>query len=221
VGVVVVVFYSGFHDRTKDDFQAFTKGLTSEDSIVLLLQGGNGYEKYLGNYYDPIERNCKSKIIVIAPDNGKRYIDDQKIEIIKSASAVFIGGGDTELYRELYCTTKVADAIKALYSNGKTIAGLSAGSIILNDEVYEKATGKMNRGIGLVNNTFVFPHFEEESYAYEMITFLRNNPGKTAYGLENNSYLAFDTENGMQINGNGKVYKGKYIDKEIRIRILS
>jgi cyanophycinase-like exopeptidase len=221
VEVVVVVLYSGFHERTKDDFQAFTKGLTGDDSIVVLLQGGNGYEKYLGNYYDPIERNCKSKIIVIAPDNGKKYIDDSKIDIIKSASAIFIGGGDTELYRELYCTTKITDAIRGLYSKGKTIAGLSAGSIILNDEVYDKATGKRNRGIGLVNNVFVFPHFNEESYAYELITFLRNNPGKTAYGLENNSYLTVDAQNGMLINGNGKVYKGKYIDEEIRIRILS
>ncbi len=219
--VVVVVLYSGFHERTKDDFQAFTKGLTGDDSIVILLQGGNGYEKYLGNYYDPIEYNCKSKIIVIAPDNGKTYIDDSKIDIIKSASAVFIGGGDTELYRELYCTTKIADAIRGLYSKGKTIAGLSAGSIILNNEVYDNATGKMNRGIGLVNNVFVFPHFEEESYAYEMITFLRNNPSKIGYGLENNSYLSFDIENLMQINGNGTVYEGKYSDEEVRIRILS
>lgn len=218
--VILLILYSGFHDKTKDDFQAFTKGLTIDDSIVLLLQGGKGCEKYLANYIDPIERNCKSKIIVVAPDNDIRFIDDQKIEIVETASAVFVGGGDTELYRELYCTAEISNAIIRLHKNGKTIAGISAGSIILNDQVYDKASGKMNKGLGLVDNVFVFPHFEEEKYAYDMITFLRNNPGKVGYGLENNSYLIFDNERGIKINGNGLAYQGTCIDEEIKIRIM-
>jgi cyanophycinase len=214
----MILLYSGFGENAVDNFATFTNGLNENDTIALLLQGGNGFEKYLASYFSPIEQNCKAKIEVIAPRNESLNINAEDIEVIRKASAVFIGGGETEKYREIYCTKIIRELLYQKQNEGKAIAGLSAGSIILNNEIYNRETGKMNSGLGLIENTFIFPHLEEESYAYEMIKFIENNMNKKAYGLENDSFLKIESNGNTIKMGKGKAYMCSSNKNEIYIR---
>ena len=76
----------------------------------------------------------------------------------------------------------------------------------------------MNPGLGLVANTFIFPHLEEESYAYEMIKFIETNANKKAYGLENDSFLKIENNGNIIKMGNGKTYMCSGNKNEIYIR---
>ena len=214
----MILLYSGFGENAASNFAAFANGLNENDTIALLLQGGNGFEKYLASYFSPIEQNCKAKIEVISPKNESLNISSEDIEVIRKASAVFIGGGETSKYCEIYCTKIVRELLNQKQNEGKTIAGLSAGSIILNNEIYNRETKKMSSGLGLIENIFVFPHLEEESYAYEMIKFVENNTNKTAYGLENDSFLKIERNGKITKMGKGKAYVCSSNEKEIYIR---
>ena len=219
-GENMILLYSGFGEEVVSNFAIFTNGLSANDKIALLLQGGNGFEKYLASYFSPIEQSCKAQIKVIAPRSGSRDISIDDIEVINEASAVFIGGGETDKYREIYCTKIVRELLHQKQKEGKTIAGLSAGSIILNDEVFNKETGEMSFGLGLVENTFVFPHLEEETYAYEMIKFVEKNLYKMAYGLENDSFLKIEGNQDIRKMGKGKAYMCSSNGNEIFIKNL-
>jgi cyanophycinase len=214
----MILLYSGFGEDVISNFSTFTNGLNENNTIALLLQGGNGFEKYLASYFSPIEQNCKAKIEVIAPRNESLNISTKDIEVIRNASAVFIGGGETDIYREIYCTKTIQELLHQKQNEGKAIAGLSAGSIILNNEIYNRETRKMSSGLGLVENIFVFPHLEEESYAYEMIKFVENNTNKTAYGLENDSFLKIEGNGKIIKMGKGKAYICSRKENEIYIR---
>ena len=216
----MILLYSGFGENAASNFAAFANGLNENDTIALLLQGGNGFEKYLASYFSPIEQNCKAKIEVISPKNESLNISSEDIEVIRKASAVFIGGGETSKYCEIYCTKIVRELLNQKQNEGKTIAGLSAGSIILNDEVFNKETGEMSFGLGLVENTFVFPHLEEETYAYEMIKFVEKNLYKMAYGLENDSFLKIEGNQDIRKMGKGKAYMCSSNGNEIFIKNL-
>jgi len=204
----MIYLYSGFSDDFVEDIRDFLIGPYGEASeVTLLLQGGTGYENYLDYYYAPLKKNGINKIEIVIPLGNDDFIDEEGIRKIENAEFLFIGGGYTPKYAKIYCTDRIRQIIRDKAEAGKNIAGLSAGSIIMNDKIYNESI-EIN-GLGLVKNTFIFPHFEEDQYSYDLIKFILDNKNVVAYGLETNAYLKISGSGSIEKRGKGRAFRAE------------
>lgn len=202
----MLFLYSGFGPGFTKNIKNFTDNIKGQKKLALLLQGGDGYEKYIDNYLKPLNTNGVVDIEVVVPENRETYISQTSIDIISNADAIFIGGGSTEIYCSLYCTEELKRILHSKYTQSIPFAGLSAGSKIMNDLVHLDHCKETKEGLALVREIQIFPHFEENSYAYKAITYCLKNSESKAYGLETDSYLAISNNNTIHKNGDGKVF---------------
>ena len=202
----MLYMYSGFSDDFVENIKPFlfVQNILV-DSVTLLLQGGPGYENYLDSYIEPIKYYGVKNINIVVPMNNSNGISKNDIEIIRQSDSIFIGGGYTPRYGELYGIEEITKIMKEKFIKGFNIAGISAGSLIMNDSV--KSDDRIFNGLGLVRNMNIYPHFEEEQYGYYMIKDAIENIGMCCYGIETNAYLEIDNKGNIKKKGNGKVFK--------------
>jgi len=202
----MLYMYSGFSDDFVENIKPFlfVQNILV-DSVTLLLQGGPGYENYLDSYIEPIKYYGVKNINIVVPMNNSNGISKNDIEIIRQSDSIFIGGGYTPRYAELYGIEEITKIMKEKFIKGFNIAGISAGSLIMNDSV--KSDDRIFNGLGLVRNMNIYPYFEEEQYGYNMIKDAIENIGMCCYGIETNAYLEIDNKGNIKKKGNGKVFK--------------
>jgi len=100
------------------------------DLLVLRAHGDDEYNSYIAGL-------CKlnSVATLIIPDRNAA-LDPRVSAIIRSAQAIFIAGGDQSRYINFWQGTPAQDAINANISEGKPIAGTSAGLAVLGEFIY-------------------------------------------------------------------------------------
>ncbi|MCK4473473.1 MAG: Type 1 glutamine amidotransferase-like domain-containing protein, partial [Anaerolineae bacterium] len=134
-------------------------------TIVLLMQGGSGWEKYVPEYTQPWTRRGASRCYSIVPDENGALDLDAVSARLREATGIFIGGGHTPTYHRLYGTEPIRSIIRESYQKGVPIAGVSAGALIapticvLTPDETGDASLKTVAGLGLVSDLIVGVHF--------------------------------------------------------------
>jgi cyanophycinase len=150
--------------------QAFVPAAGGREArIALLLLGGSGWEKYVPQYAEPWERQGATRHSVVVPNDEGVLDVGTASTAIREATGIFIGGGNTTVYRQLYATEPIRSLIRERYARGIPIAGLSAGAIIAPQrcaaerDPCDDASVTIEEGIGLIDGLVVVPHYTERS----------------------------------------------------------
>ena len=100
------------------------------DFLILRTAGADDYNRY-------VARLCKlnSVATLIIPDRNTAQ-DPRVSELIRSAEAIFIAGGDQARYVNFWKGTSVEDALNANIADRKPIGGTSAGLAVLGEFIY-------------------------------------------------------------------------------------
>ena len=114
----------------------FVQQANGGDVVVLRASGGDGYNPY---FYGQLGVPVNSVTTMVL--NSREKADMAEVEdIIKSAEALFIAGGDQSDYVANWVGTKTGDAIDYLINTKKVVVGgTSAGMAVLSGVVF---TGK-------------------------------------------------------------------------------
>jgi cyanophycinase len=100
------------------------------DLLVLRAHGDDEYNSYIAGLC-----RLNSVATLVIPDRGAAH-DARVADIIRSAQAIFIAGGDQSRYINFWQGTPVQGAINANISEGKPIGGTSAGLAVLGEFIY-------------------------------------------------------------------------------------
>ena len=100
------------------------------DFLILRAAGDDEYNSYVAGLCKP-----NSVATLIIPDRNSA-MDPRVSEIVRSAEAVFIAGGDQARYVNLWRGTPVQDALNANLAEGRPIGGTSAGLAVLGEFIY-------------------------------------------------------------------------------------
>lgn len=116
------------------------------DFVVIRASGGNGYTNYL---YELGGLNSVETLLI----NSVEAANDPRVyEVIRSADALFIAGGDQSNYIRFWEGTKVQEAIQYLiHEKGAPIGGTSAGCAIMGEFVYTGEAGSVQSAEALSN----------------------------------------------------------------------
>ena len=126
-------------------------------------------------FFDEVKRDAKQILCIYFAKEKERWeevfendkmkfnfdniilADEENVENqIKEADTIYLSGGDTEILKEKLIKINFEDLIK-----GKTIAGSSAGALVLAKRLYNNDNDKFFDGLNILNIK-VFCHYSEE-----------------------------------------------------------
>ncbi|KHE67752.1 Type 1 glutamine amidotransferase-like domain-containing protein [Halobacillus sp. BBL2006] len=164
------LFGSGppFNKRLGTEFSQ----LVGRGEVAVLYLEREGSEGYLPKYWEEIDTE---EVYCLALKD--RY-EPFELDRIEACKGVIIGGGDTETYRDYIVDTELGDILFNLFTDGKPIAGFSAGALIspqicvISPKDNKKGIPLFKNGLGLTDELIVAAHYlewEEEQHLKEAI----------------------------------------------------
>ena len=167
-------------------------------TIALLMQGGHGWEKYVPDYAQPWIRQGVSRYYPIAPDeNGTLDLDAVSAKI-REATGIFIGGGHTPTYHQLYATEPIRSLLRESYHKGAPIAGVSAGALIapelcvLSPDETDDGSLQIVAGLGLVSDLIVGVHFTELNALPSVLEAMARTQTRAGWGIDEPACAVFE-----------------------------
>lgn len=85
--------------------------------------------------------------------------DPAMAEQVRASPFVYLGGGSPLHLRSVLKDSAVWAALREAWQSGTTVAGSSAGAMVLTDPMVDPRGGAFTLGLGLVEQMAVVPHF--------------------------------------------------------------
>ena len=139
---------------------------------------------------------------------------DAMVEMLGSASGIFITGGDQARLSKLMVGTRATEAIKRCNAEGTVVAGTSAGASILSthmlanglsEETPHKGMVEIVAGFGLLDDIIVDQHFSTRGRIGRLLVTFAANPGLIAFGIDENTALVIRGDGSAKAIGENSV----------------
>jgi len=218
-GLLFLLGGSAAFDVAAEEFVPAAGGCDA--TIVLLMQGGRGWEKYISEYTQPWTRRGVSRYYPIVPGEDGTLDLDAVSARLREATGIFIGGGHTPTYHRLYATEPIRSILRERYHRGIPIAGCSAGAVIapeicaLTPDETDDASLRIVAGLGLVSDLIVGVHFTERNALPSVLEVMAKTETQTGWGIDEPACAVFEDGQFKRVLGRG-VYEIVMTDFETK-----
>ena len=146
--------------------------------------------------------------------NREQADDNNNVNSILKADCIFFVGGDQLRISSILGGTRVHDAILKSLSNGKIIAGTSAGASMMShvmviegkdDEAPRKCTLKMAPGMGMLQGVIIDQHFNQRGRIGRLLAAVAQNPAIIGLGIDEDTAVIVDADMKFTVAGSGVV----------------
>lgn len=136
------------------------------------------------------------------------------LDVLNSATAIFMTGGNQLRLSTILGGTEVAQAIRKRNAHGVHVAGTSAGAAFCSEHMIAGGKGgstpvagqvTLAPGLGLTNRIIVDQHFRERDRLGRLMAAIAYNPFVVGLGLDENTAAFIDAENLIEVVGNGAI----------------
>ena len=176
-------------------------------AIALLLQGGSDWHKYVPEYVEPWLQRGVTRYHPIVPDEHGILDLDAIAATLREATGIFIGGGNTPTYHQLYATEPVRSLIRERYQAGVPVAGVSAGAalmpeicVLARDETSDGVL-RTEEGLGLVGNLVVEFHFSELNRLSHLLEAMAQVQADVGWGIDEPACMVFEDGQILRVLG--------------------
>jgi cyanophycinase len=110
--------------------------------------------------------------------------DGKWLGMIQNANLVYLTGGDPVHLLETLRNSAAWKAVRAVWESGRSLAGSSAGAMVLGGQMWAPGRG-WRRGLGLLPQIAVIPHHARLAEAWKVKDMIASLPGKvTLVGID-------------------------------------
>ncbi|GGE62898.1 Type 1 glutamine amidotransferase-like domain-containing protein [Priestia taiwanensis] len=190
-----------------------------EARLVLLTVKKGAWEKHVPRYTNQWEQLGVSSIHIIAVNN-RTELSGEELECIKNATGIYIGGGHTETYHNVYAYDPVKTLLAEKYESGTPIAGCSAGALILPKTVVispndtDDQQMKVTEGIGFISSSLVAVHYSQWQEHEHIIRGMSEVGCREALCLDEEAALLLCNEKPYRTFGPENVYCLEHMHQE-------
>ena len=131
---------------------------------------------------------------------------------ITEARCIYLAGGSPMHLRSVLKDSPVWDALVQAWHAGATIAGSSAGAMVLCDPMVDPRGGALTLGLGLIEQLAVIPHHDSWSEDKAKRTLHIAPVGLPIVGVDERTALIRDPVGSWSVAGVGQVVV--YVDRE-------
>ena len=200
--------------------------------IALLLAGGPDWEDYVPRYRDPWMRLGAAEVVPIVPVGDPAELSAEALSRLRRCSGIFIGGGDTRRYHEIYTRTGVREVIQELYQAGIPYGGVSAGALIVGErctiwgskvttranefsvraKAYHDPAGdgeaglRVGQGLGLLQDCIIEVHFSELGGFPRLVQAMELTGSTWGLGIDEPICLEIRDGTYGKVHGKGRAY---------------
>ena len=147
-------------------------------------------------------------------------LDPANVEPIAAAKCIYLAGTSPMHLRSVLKDSPVWDALVAAWEGGATLAGTSAGAMVLCDPMVDPRGGALTLGLGLLTQLAVIPHHDNWSEEKAHRTLKIAPAGLPIAGVDERTALLRAPDGTWSTAGAGKV--AIYVDgKEADLSALA
>ncbi|MFQ5594497.1 MAG: Type 1 glutamine amidotransferase-like domain-containing protein [Anaerolineae bacterium] len=225
--------FGGIPDSFESNSAPFVEAAGGRSArIALLLQGGPDWEAYVSRYRDPWLRLGAAEVVPIVPAGDTTELSAEALSHLRDCSGIFMGGGDTRRYREIYVLSEAGAIISERYMAGIPYGGMSAGALVVPEvgivwgskmteptnqylvrtEFYLDPEGdgdvelRVGEGLGLLRDCIVEVHCTELGGLPRMIQAVELAEATHGLGMDDPICLAIQDETRVKVHGSGRAY---------------
>ncbi len=193
----------------------FTEGCTFDAALVeasgatevLVVPTGAAYEhphrlvEQAIGWFDRLGVRARGLDVLARPDaHSAHYVDD-----LAASRFTYVVGGSPMHLRSVMKDTPAWNALAAAWQGGATLAGSSAGAMVMCDPMVDPRGGAFTPGFGLVSGLAVIPAHDSWSEDAAHRTRKMSPPGLVLAGIDERTALIRDPEGAWHIDGAGQV----------------
>ncbi|MEO7427917.1 MAG: Type 1 glutamine amidotransferase-like domain-containing protein, partial [Acidimicrobiales bacterium] len=132
-------------------------------------------------------------------------LDPANVGPVASARCIYLAGGSPMHLRSVLKDSPVWDALVQAWQDGATVAGSSAGAMVLCDPMVDPRGGALTLGLGLVEQMALIPHHDSWSEDKAKRTLHIAPKGLPIAGVDERTALIRDPQGTWTVAGVGQV----------------
>lgn len=216
------LFIIGGGDRTPELLDGFKRvaNLIPGSTIAVLPMAGEEPDSSFLYFEKDIPKSWGVNCINLNFASPEADIEQLKLNL-REAKTVFICGGDQSRFMAFIRKYQLESILQAIYQNGATIAGTSAGAAVMSDvmitgnqqtdtaysatyPVIQKNNGIYAKGLGFIQNGIIDQHFIVRSRYNRIISAQMDFPKLWGLGIDESTAAVF-YQDSVEVVGNSYV----------------
>jgi cyanophycinase len=179
----------------------------SDTSEVLVLPTAAAYERperavsTATRWFEAMGAKVRGLMVLRRPDAE----DDANAAAVRESRFVYLGGGSPLHLRSVLKDSKVWSALEEAWQGGATLAGSSAGGMVLGDPMVDPRGGAYTLGLGLVEQLALIPHHDTWSADKTHRTMELAPSGVAVVGVDERTAVIRDPSGSWRSSGAGTV----------------
>lgn len=176
--------------------------------IALLIVYREGWEAFLPRYTSHwiAQGVQENNISVFLPNEKGELHSAEAAEIVSNATGIFIGGGHSETYYDLYAKEPFKQLLREKYAAGTPLAGNSVPeTVLLSPHDTDNQQAWSGPGLGILQNQLISVHFSQWQDEPNLISGLHQHNIPFGYGIDEDACLYLENEKPAAVLGNEQV----------------
>ncbi len=184
-GALVIVGGGGFPDDIRDRFLQLAGG---KKGRLVVIPTASEFEVQTRNYFsfEYWKTQGLASVSLLHTLDPKEANDPSFVKPLKSATAVWLDGGDQKRLADAYHGTAVEKELRRLLAQGGVIGGTSAGASIMSDVMIAggEQQVRVGEGFGLLPNVVIDQHFQNRKRQKRLLNVLASHPRCLGLGID-------------------------------------
>jgi cyanophycinase len=168
--------------------------------------------------YDALFRRLgAADVVSVRPESRSDAHDTDLVASLRSATGIFMTGGNQLKLSGVICGTPFGDAIVEAHHRGVVIGGTSAGASIQSSHMVAFGVGgstpkqrmtQVAAGLGLLDSTVIDQHFEQRNRYGRLLMIVSQSPQLIGLGVDEDTAAIVTHEDGhemLRVAGKGAV----------------
>ncbi len=131
--------------------------------------------------------------------------DPDMAAVVRESRFIYLAGGSPMHLRSVLKDSPVWDALVAAWQEGATLAGSSAGAMVLCDPMVDPRGGAFTLGLGLLARMAIIPHHNHWSAEKAKRTMSLAPPGLPVVAVDEKTAVILRPDGTWSVEGAGKV----------------
>ena len=159
--------------------------------------------------YDALFRRLgAAEVIALRPESRDDAHDPELVARLRSATGIFMTGGNQLKLSAIICGTPLGDAIMQAHLDGVVVAGTSAGASIQSSHMVAFGVGgatpkqrmtQVAAGLGLLHSTVIDQHFDQRNRYGRLLMIVSQSPQLLGLGIDEDTAAIVTSEDGREV----------------------
>jgi cyanophycinase len=155
------------------------------------------------------------EVVAVDPPTRLAAAGEALVEVIDSATGVFMTGGNQLKLSHVLVGTPLAEAISRAHARGAVVAGTSAGASIMSQFMISSGadgvtprqrTGQLTSGLGLLPGVIVDQHFDERARYGRLMSLVAGSPNLLGMGIDEDTAAEIRDGRKLSVMGSGAIF---------------